>query len=451
MEVEDVTQSLLREATSGESSAPGSVPTTDASADSGDPATLSELAHPAKDKIVWECKRSNSAGKSATTETSVSFGLTNQQWFNKNAPPRSVQGLEASSLTNSWESILNEIRTSSPNKLSYHQELFNQRFNRARHLCYQLLDNPRGSVAHLETLNRLNELTLACVSYSDFFRSNMETVPHSNNNKSLLDKHDQTVHEIQKLKAIILNVCDNTGGQDASGLPTPQQTITFVMNVQAGMVVRYERANNPKKSSPTNTGTPVGGKKGSKGTNNGGQSRGSTSNFEPVQSTSRQEPNRPAGNQKGKQGKTTPSTGRGNGKQTSKRNRSRSNSRGNPGNKKQKEDRVSEIVRAVFQEMEKQDRSRDRSKKGSNGRDRTPARSRSKATRQQSTSQPRSAPSVNRTAPKDVVLTHKIFIVGSSDLASHIALCLMPPGLQQSLMTTRSKNSRESWQRSPGS
>ena len=71
--------------------------------------------------------------------------------------------------------------------------------------------------------------------------------------------------------------------------------------------------------------------------------------------------------------------------------------------------------------MEKQDRSRDRSKKGSNGRDRTPARSRSKATRQQSASRTRGAPSVHKAPPKDVVLNHTLFVVGNSDLASHLA------------------------------
>ena len=64
------------------------------------------------------------------------------------------------------------------------------------------------------------------------------------------------------------------------------------------------------------------------------------------------------------------------------------------------------------------DRSRARSKKGNNDRNRTPARSSSTVTQQQDTSQTRT---VNRTIHKEVVLDHKTFIVGSSQLAANLA------------------------------
>ena len=293
MEVEDASVLRLlragRENTSGDSSATGGAPPGGASADASDQTTLDEAAPTAEPKVVWPRHRSNSAGSSATTELSVRFGAEHQQWYQRFAPTRSVQGLVDSTQTTrdvrtqpntdavpsgnqppgvmapgssfSCESMLSELRTAGPNELSYQKELFEQRFNRARQLCYKLLDNPRSSVAHYETLKRLNELIYACVSYSDFFKSRLGNVPNRDINKSLLDKHDQEVQEIQNLKTLIQNVCNNTDGQDASGLPTPDQTTTFVRNVQAGMVVRYERAKTQKQSTPTRAGTPAGGKK----------------------------------------------------------------------------------------------------------------------------------------------------------------------------------------------
>ena len=118
------------------------------------------------------------------------------------------------------------------------KELFEKRFNRARYLCFQLLNSHRSSVTHLETLTRINKLIHTCVSYSDFFRNQLGNVPDSSNNLSLLDKHDQEVKDIQKLKSLVLSISNNTEGQGVSEIPTTTQTITFIENMEKGMSVR---------------------------------------------------------------------------------------------------------------------------------------------------------------------------------------------------------------------
>ena len=225
MEVEEAVQGLPQSATSGGSSTTGDIPKQGVSADASEPAAAGEGAKNTQPKVVWTHKRSISAGSSASVDLNVSFGTTMQQSYNQFAPPSSVKGQEFSNMVKSLarakprataasqedqplsdetpgnsfscESLLSEIRTASSNGLSYNKELWDQRFNRARHLCFQLLNTPKSSVAHLEILNRLNELIHACVSHSDFFRSQLGNVPDSNNNTSLLDKHDQVVQEIQ--------------------------------------------------------------------------------------------------------------------------------------------------------------------------------------------------------------------------------------------------------------
>ena len=221
MEVEDAVRSALQSANSGDSSAPGDIPSKDVSADASVSATLGEEAKTTEPKVVCSHKRSNSAGSSASADLNVMCCTNQQQSYNRFAPPGSVKGQEFSNLVKSsarakslataassedqppseetpgnsfsCESLLNEIRTASSNELSYNKELFDQRFNRAHHLCFQLLNTSRSSVANLETLNRLNELIHACVSYSDFFRNQLGNVPDSNNNMSLLDKHIRKV------------------------------------------------------------------------------------------------------------------------------------------------------------------------------------------------------------------------------------------------------------------
>ena len=83
--------------------------------------------------------------------------------------------------------------------------------------------------------------------YSDFFRNQLGNVPDSNNNMSLLDKHDQEVQEIQKLKRLVQSISNNNEGQGVSWLPTTTQTITSIEKMQARMCVRYERAKKAKK------------------------------------------------------------------------------------------------------------------------------------------------------------------------------------------------------------
>ena len=85
-------------------------------------------------------------------------------------------------------------------------ELFYQRFNRARYLCFQLFNSCWGSAAHLELPTHLNEQIHSGVSYSDLFRNQLGSVPDSNNNMSLLDKHGQKVQDIQKPKHIVLSI-----------------------------------------------------------------------------------------------------------------------------------------------------------------------------------------------------------------------------------------------------
>ena len=220
----------------------------------------------------------------------------------------------------SCESLLSEIRSASSNELLYNKELWDQRFNRARHLCFQLVNTPRSTVAHLEILNRLNELIHACVTHSDFYRSQLGNMPNSNNIKLLVDKHDQEVQEIQKLKSLFQNISNCTEEHSSSRLPTTAQTTTFVKNIQAGMSVRYERAKNPKESAGTQAGTPAGNQKGSKG-HKGGQEKGN-SILKNSQSTSQQGsgsgPQRPAENQQQQQGKTQHSPGRGKGNKNQK-------------------------------------------------------------------------------------------------------------------------------------
>ena len=194
-----------------------------------------------------------------------------------------------------------EIQSAGSNELSYKREIFEQKFTRARQLCYDLLDNQGNSVAQYETLKRLNELLYVCVTYSDFLKGRLGLVTNSDL-KSLLDKHDQEVREIQNLKVLIQNVSNNTDGRDPSGLPTADQTITFIRNVQAGMVVRYERAKPKTQSNPIMAGTPAGGKTGSKGQTQGGQASGSTTTLTPTPSTSQQaNNNQPTENQQSKQ------------------------------------------------------------------------------------------------------------------------------------------------------
>ena len=90
------------------------------------------------------------------------------------------------------ESMLQGLCTASSNELKYNKELFEQRFNCARNLCFQLLNTDCSSVAHLKALTRLNELIHVFVSYSDYIRNQLGNVPDSNNNiLSLLDQHNK--------------------------------------------------------------------------------------------------------------------------------------------------------------------------------------------------------------------------------------------------------------------
>ena len=282
MEVEeDSTLQGSEKLSSGDSSAPGDDPSGVASADAGDQTTLDEAAKPADSKVAWtpkkEKRRSSSVGHSATTERSVKFGPENRQWFNKASPSSSVQGLGDGSLATgvnraqpnsdavpsgnqlptvpapgssfSCESLLIEIQSAGSTELSYKREIFEQKFTRARQLCYDLLDNQGNSVAQFETLKRLNELLYVCVTYSDFLKGRLGLVPDSDlrgDLKDMLERHDQEVREIQNLKALLLNVSNDTDGRDTSRLPTTDQTITFIRNVQAGMVVRYCLFHSPK-------------------------------------------------------------------------------------------------------------------------------------------------------------------------------------------------------------
>lgn len=94
-------------------------------------------------------------------------------------------------------------------------------------------------------------------------------MPDSNNNLSLLDKHDQEVQEIQKLKHLVLSISNNTEGQGVSELPTTTQTITFIENMKKGMSVRYEKGKKPKQSAVTQADIPASVDKGSKGQKRG--------------------------------------------------------------------------------------------------------------------------------------------------------------------------------------
>ena len=89
--------------------------------------------------------------------------------------------------------------------------------------------------------------------FSDFFRNQQVNVPDSNNNLSLLDKHDQEVKEIQKLKSLVLSISNSTEGQGVSEIPTTTQTITFIENMEKGMSVRYDWAKKPKPSTVAQT------------------------------------------------------------------------------------------------------------------------------------------------------------------------------------------------------
>ena len=107
-------------------------------------------------------------------------------------------------------------------------------------------------------------------------------------------------------------------------------------------------------------------------------------------------------------------------------NFSRSNSRGNP-IKNAKEDKVTEMVRAIVKVMESE-RSRARTKHGNNGSSRICSRSSSKATQQKNPSQTRSKSnsrgaksSAYKTDHTERVFDYKIIIVGNSDLAIQIA------------------------------
>ena len=84
------------------------------------------------------------------------------------------------------------------------------------------------------------------VFYSDFFRNQLGNMPDSNNNNlSLLDKHDQELKDIQKLKHLLLTISNNTEGQGDSEPPTTTQTLTFINNMKNGMSVRYKKSKQP--------------------------------------------------------------------------------------------------------------------------------------------------------------------------------------------------------------
>ena len=115
-------------------------------------------------------------------------------------------------------------------------------------------------------LTRLNGLVHVLVGYSGYCRNQLGPVPDSSI-KLQLDKHDQDVKELAKLRDLILLISKTTEGHNQTGLPTNAQTLTFIPNMVDGQSVKYEKGNKTLTQSNTTSAANVAGASGgSKGT-----------------------------------------------------------------------------------------------------------------------------------------------------------------------------------------
>merc|ERR1712082_297828 len=120
---------------------------------------------------------------------------------------------------------------------------------------------------------RLKGLVHVLVGYSGYCRNLLGPVPDSNI-KLQLDKHDQEVKELTKLRDLILLISKTTDGQDRSGLPTNAQTLTFITNMIDGQSAKYKKGNNPTQSAATPAANTADAGRGSKGPGMGDQKKG---------------------------------------------------------------------------------------------------------------------------------------------------------------------------------
>ena len=146
------------------------------------------------------------------------------------------------------ESKFEGLSTASSNGPQYQTELFEQRFNSARNLCFTLLSTESSSVTHLAALNRLNEVICALKWYSDYLRILLKNVPNRDATLSQLDNHDHKVKEIQQLQNLVLKISENTESQGTVEPPTTTEVLTFINNMKNGMRVRYKQGKKPKQS-----------------------------------------------------------------------------------------------------------------------------------------------------------------------------------------------------------